>query len=286
MGRPSRADDSPTPRVCWWISSSRYSAAGASDCRISLWAASSWAVRSRTRCSSSWSCPRQLQVQPSSLEQAADAQQYLGAVERLSRKSLAPPDRPLFGLGSYVGGQDQDRHEGPGRDHLANWAMTADPSRCGQEVAASVDQVGMDEWFLPARRRFVAECAGISVVALFWLACLVLGVGGPRATQAISNFGLIAAAGFGGTGLPGHGPAQHRPAGADVEAAGDLGAVLGQRPGRLDLVRDRPGPRGPVPVAGRCRLPGRGAAGRRRPAEPARSPPRAWPGGSARSWTG
>jgi diguanylate cyclase (GGDEF)-like protein/PAS domain S-box-containing protein len=56
----------------------------------------------------------------------------------------------------------------------------------------------MDAWALPARRRFVAECAGISGVALFWLACLVLGVGGPRASQAISNFGLIAAAGSAG----------------------------------------------------------------------------------------
>jgi hypothetical protein len=50
------------------------------------------------------------------------------------------------------------------------------------------------EWSLRARRRFVAECAGIGVVALLWLACLVLGAGGPRATQAMSNFGLIAAA--------------------------------------------------------------------------------------------
>jgi diguanylate cyclase (GGDEF)-like protein/PAS domain S-box-containing protein len=52
----------------------------------------------------------------------------------------------------------------------------------------------MDEWALQVRRRFVVECAGIGIIALLWLACLVLGVGGPRATQAISNFGLIAAA--------------------------------------------------------------------------------------------
>ena len=45
-----------------------------------------------------------------------------------------------------------------------------------------------------AQRRFAAEQATIAVVALLWLTCLVLGVGGPRATQAISNFGLIAAA--------------------------------------------------------------------------------------------
>ena len=34
----------------------------------------------------------------------------------------------------------------------------------------------------------------MAVLALLWLACLVLGVGGPQITQAISNFGLIAAA--------------------------------------------------------------------------------------------
>jgi diguanylate cyclase (GGDEF)-like protein/PAS domain S-box-containing protein len=56
----------------------------------------------------------------------------------------------------------------------------------------------MDERFLPAQRRFVAECAGMAVVAVLWLACLVLGVGGAQTTQAISNFGLIAAAGSAG----------------------------------------------------------------------------------------
>jgi diguanylate cyclase (GGDEF)-like protein/PAS domain S-box-containing protein len=52
----------------------------------------------------------------------------------------------------------------------------------------------MDERLLPAQRRFMAECAGMAVLALLWLACLVLGVGGPQTTKAISNFGLIAAA--------------------------------------------------------------------------------------------
>ena len=52
----------------------------------------------------------------------------------------------------------------------------------------------MDKRLLPAQRRFPAERAAIAIVALLWLTCLVLGVGGPRATQAISNFGLIAAA--------------------------------------------------------------------------------------------
>jgi hypothetical protein len=56
----------------------------------------------------------------------------------------------------------------------------------------------MDERFLPAERRFVAECAGMAILAVLWLACLVLGVGGARTTQAISNFGLIAAAGAAG----------------------------------------------------------------------------------------
>ncbi|HEV2931363.1 MAG TPA: PAS domain S-box protein, partial [Propionibacteriaceae bacterium] len=49
-----------------------------------------------------------------------------------------------------------------------------------------------------AQRRFLAECAAMAVVALLWLASLVWGLGGPRATQAISNFGLIAAAGAAG----------------------------------------------------------------------------------------
>jgi hypothetical protein len=52
----------------------------------------------------------------------------------------------------------------------------------------------MIERLLPAQRRFFFECAGIAVLTLLWLACLVLGAGGPRATQAMSNFGLIAAA--------------------------------------------------------------------------------------------
>jgi hypothetical protein len=45
-----------------------------------------------------------------------------------------------------------------------------------------------------SQRRFVAECAAMGILAVLWLACLVLGVGGAQTTQAISNFGLIAAA--------------------------------------------------------------------------------------------
>jgi diguanylate cyclase (GGDEF)-like protein/PAS domain S-box-containing protein len=52
----------------------------------------------------------------------------------------------------------------------------------------------MDQRFLPAQRRFLVECATMAMLTLFWLAYMVLGVGGPQTTQAISNFGLIAAA--------------------------------------------------------------------------------------------
>jgi diguanylate cyclase (GGDEF)-like protein/PAS domain S-box-containing protein len=56
----------------------------------------------------------------------------------------------------------------------------------------------MNQRFLPGQRRFMAEGAGIAALTLTWLACLVLGVGGQETTQAISNFGLIAAAGSAG----------------------------------------------------------------------------------------
>jgi hypothetical protein len=49
-----------------------------------------------------------------------------------------------------------------------------------------------------AQRRFLAECAAMAIVALIWLGSLVFGLGGARASQAISNFGLIAAAGAAG----------------------------------------------------------------------------------------
>ena len=76
----------------------------------------------------------------------------------------------------------------------------------------------------------------MAVLALVWLACLVLGVGGPQTTQAISNFGLIAAAASAGIACLLTARSQPAPAPAHVEAAGGLGAVLGQRAGRLDLV--------------------------------------------------
>jgi diguanylate cyclase (GGDEF)-like protein/PAS domain S-box-containing protein len=49
-----------------------------------------------------------------------------------------------------------------------------------------------------AQRRFLVECAAMAVVALLWLGSLSLGLGGARASQAISNFGLIVAAGAAG----------------------------------------------------------------------------------------
>src|SRR5215216_2506341 len=52
----------------------------------------------------------------------------------------------------------------------------------------------MIERLLPAQRRFTVERAGIAVLTLLWLICLVLGLGGQQVTQAISNLGLIAAA--------------------------------------------------------------------------------------------
>ena len=51
-----------------------------------------------------------------------------------------------------------------------------------------------------------------------------------------------------------HGPLLQPPAGADVAADGRLGPVLGERAGRLDLVRDRPRPR---PPSSACRSPPR-----------------------------
>ena len=71
----------------------------------------------------------------------------------------------------------------------------------------------MDERRSPAARWFAAECAGIVIVTLLWMACLVAGVGGPKTTAAISNFGLIAAAGLAGLGCLARGrrsSAQHR----------------------------------------------------------------------------
>jgi diguanylate cyclase (GGDEF)-like protein/PAS domain S-box-containing protein len=49
-----------------------------------------------------------------------------------------------------------------------------------------------------ARRRFIVECATTAGLALLWLGCLVFEVGGERTAAALSNFGLIAAAGAAG----------------------------------------------------------------------------------------
>ena len=49
-----------------------------------------------------------------------------------------------------------------------------------------------------SRRRFIVECATTAGLALLWLGCLVFEVGGERTAAALSNFGLIAAAGAAG----------------------------------------------------------------------------------------
>jgi hypothetical protein len=52
----------------------------------------------------------------------------------------------------------------------------------------------MDERLLPAQRRFLIECAGMAILALCWLACLVLGVGGQQTTHAMALDALAHAA--------------------------------------------------------------------------------------------
>jgi diguanylate cyclase (GGDEF)-like protein/PAS domain S-box-containing protein len=49
-----------------------------------------------------------------------------------------------------------------------------------------------------ARRRYVVECVTTAGLALLWLGCLVFEVGGEETAAALSNFGLIAAAGAAG----------------------------------------------------------------------------------------
>jgi hypothetical protein len=49
-----------------------------------------------------------------------------------------------------------------------------------------------------AQRQFLVECAATAGLAILWLGCLAWEVGGARTAAAISNFGLIAAAGAAG----------------------------------------------------------------------------------------
>ena len=49
-----------------------------------------------------------------------------------------------------------------------------------------------------AQRRFLAECAATAGLAVLWLASLAWEVGGAQTAAAISNFGLIVAAGAAG----------------------------------------------------------------------------------------
>jgi hypothetical protein len=51
----------------------------------------------------------------------------------------------------------------------------------------------MDERSLPAQRRFVAECAGMAVLALVWLACQLDRSSVERLSHASDNAELAAA---------------------------------------------------------------------------------------------
>jgi hypothetical protein len=70
------------------------------------------------------------------------------------------------------------------RAQTASWGHGGGP---GQELAALVEQFGMDRWRLPAERRFALECIVVGTVAFVWLGFLVWGLGGQRVTQAISH---------------------------------------------------------------------------------------------------
>jgi hypothetical protein len=76
--------------------------------------------------------PVKFQVQPSGLQQVADAQQHLGGVEGLDQEIGGPIGQgPLLGLGRDVGGQHQDRQEGPGGNHLAELGHDREPVQVG-----------------------------------------------------------------------------------------------------------------------------------------------------------
>ena len=66
------------------------------------------------------------------------------------------------------------------RAQTASWGHGGGP---GQELAALVEQFGMDRWRLPAERRFALECIVVGTVAFVWLGFLVWGLGGQRVTR-------------------------------------------------------------------------------------------------------
>src|ERR687895_199033 len=82
------------------------------------------------------------------------------------------------------------------------WQLPDRPDATIPELAqaggSATDQVRDMNTRSRARRRFIVECATTAGLALLWLGCLVFEVGGERTAAALSNFGLIAAAGAAG----------------------------------------------------------------------------------------
>src|SRR5918999_155093 len=82
------------------------------------------------------------------------------------------------------------------------WQLPDRPDATIPELAqaggSATDQVRDMNTRSRARRRFIVECAPTAGLALLWLGCLVFEVGGERTAAALSNFGLIAAAGAAG----------------------------------------------------------------------------------------
>ena len=136
-----------------------------------------------------------------------------------------------------------------------------------------------------AQRRFPAECAAMAVVALLWLGSLVFGLGGARASQAISNFGLIAAAGAAGITCIRtarfSSPQQSRM--WKLMGASALSWGCGQAAWTwYETVLGREVPFPSLADVGYLAAPPLAVAAW----SPCPSPPAAWPGGSARSSTG
>jgi hypothetical protein len=169
------------------------------------------------------------------------------------------------------------------------WQLPDRPAAAIPELAqaggSATDQVDDMNTRSRARRRFIVECATTAGLALLWLGCLVFEVGGERTAAALSNFGLIAAAGAAGvTCIRTARFSNDRQtrmwkllgASALCWASGQTAwtwyeNVLGREvpfPSLADVGYLWPPPRWPRPPCSACP-----------------SPPRAWPAGSARSWT-
>jgi hypothetical protein len=135
-----------------------------------------------------------------------------------------------------------------------------------------------------ARRRFLAECAATAGLAVLWLGSLAWGVGGEQTTAAISNFGLIAAAGA--AGLACIRTARFSSARQErmwkLLGASALSWGCGQTAWTwYETVLGREVPFPSLADVGYLAAPPLAAAA----CSACRWPPRAWPDGSARSWT-